>query len=396
MQTNAERPLLMLAYGFRPFFLLAGIYGTLAVAVWTAAYVGALPLPRTFSPMLWHGHEMLFGFTAAVLSGFLMTAIPNWTQSSPVSGGRLAALVALWFAGRLAFLMSDFLPAVVTAAVDLALIPTLAVMATAPIFAMRQKHNYFFPALLAAFFVADLLIHLEAMGLTAATAESGLYLAMYVVAMFLSLISGRIVPNFTAGALRMRGENVEARISMPLELSIVALMIAVAVADLVFDSAAAGGALALVVAGLLAFRMLKWNTGKILDTPLLWVLHLGVLWLATGFACLGLADLTGFVAKSTAFHALTIGAGGTMALGVMTRASLGHTGRPFVLAKPIPAAYILISLAAVTRVFAPAIMPSAYQAFIVAAGLMWAAAFAIFAIVYWPVLTGPRADGKPG
>lgn len=386
----------MLAYGFRPFFLLAGVYGTLIVAAWLAVYTGILPLPKTFPPMLWHGHEMLFGFTAAVLSGFLMTAIPNWTQSPPVSGGRLAVLITLWFAGRLAFLAADFLPAVVVAIADLALIPTLAVMATAPIIVRRQKHNYPFPALLTLFFVADLLVHLEAMGLTGATAVSGLYLAMYVVAMFLSLISGRIVPNFTAGALRMRGENVEARVSMPLELSIVASMIAVAVADLVFDAALVSGVLALVVAGLLGLRMRSWNTGRIMNEPLLWVLHLGALWLAVGFLCLGLADLTAFTAKSTAFHALTIGAGGTMALGVMTRASLGHTGRPFVLAKPIPIAYILISLAAVTRVFAPAVMPSAYQIFIVAAGLMWATAFAIFAVVYLPILTGPRADGKPG
>ncbi len=391
-----QRPIILLAHGFRPFFLLAGLYGALPVAVWLAAFGGALALPGAFSPMLWHGHEMLFGFATAALCGFLLTAVPNWTQTEAVKGGRLALLVVLWLAGRMAFFLADILPPAAVAAADILLIPVLAVMVGAPIFARRQKRNYFFPALLIALFAANSLFHLGNMGLISGAPESGLYLALYAFAMILSLISGRVVPNFTVSAIRLRGEEAEFRISMPLELSAFVAIAATAVADLSMDGGFFSGVLALVAAALLGLRMKNWHTGKSLGEPLLWVLHLGGAWLVLGFVSLGLADLTGVISKNTAFHALTIGAMGTMALGIMTRASLGHSGRPFILAKPIPAAYLLVSLAALARVAGPAAAPSAYQTFVMVAGLFWAAAFAIFTIVYWPILTQPRADGKPG
>lgn len=393
---SGSRPLTILSFGFRPFFLLAGLHGALSVAVWVAVYGGVLTFPGPLAPMLWHGHEMLFGFAMAVLSGFMLTASPNWTQTPPVTGGRLGLLVALWLAGRLAFVMADVLPAMVVAVADLLLAPTLAVVVAIPIFIRRQQRNYFFPVLLAVLFLANGLFHLEALGMAGGAAESGLFLAIYVFALMLSLVSGRIVPNFTAGALRLRGENVETKISMPVELSAFAAIAATAVADLAFDAAPVSGVLALVAAALLGLRMKNWHTFKTLDDPMLWVLHLGGVWLVVGFACMGVADLGGVVAKSTAFHALTIGAIGTMVLAVMTRAALGHTGRPFVVGKPIKAAYVLVSVAALSRVAGPALMPSGHEAFVIVAGLLWTAAFAFYTVVYWPILTGPRADGRPG
>jgi uncharacterized protein involved in response to NO len=206
----------------------------------------------------------------------------------------------------------------------------------------------------------------------------------------LTLLSGRMTPSFTANALSAKGEAAGVRSQPFVEKAAFLAIIATAAADLAGAGGWLGGVPAMAAAVLLALRMRYWATAKTFEQPILWVLHLAHAWLAVGFACRGLAGLTDVMPVSTALHALTIGAIGTMVLAVMTRASLGHTGRPLVVHRSITAAYVLVSLAAIVRIAAPLAGAEDYGNLVITAGLLWVAAFAIFSVVYWPILTGPR------
>ena len=391
-----NEPVTILSYGFRPFFLLAGVYGAFSLAAWLAAYAGWLVLSKTMAPVLWHGHEMLFGFAMAAATGFLLTAVPTWTKTPPERGGRLAFLVALWFAGRIAFWLQGVFPPPVVAMADLALIPAVIFFLIPPILGSGQRRNFFFLVFLILFFTANLLFHLDFLEVTGDTGFTGLKLALYTFILMMTVLSGRIIPSFTANALRIKNEDAEVRSEPLVEAAVFLAIIATAAADLAAAGGWLGGVPAVAAALALALRMRYWRTATTIDQPILWVLHLGHAWLVVGFACRGLAVLTDVMPASTALHALTIGAIGTMVLAVTTRASLGHTGRPLVIHRSIVAAYVLVTLAAIVRLAAPLAEVEYYGNLIIAAGLLWVAAFTIFSAVYWPILTGPRSDGLGG
>lgn len=391
-----KRPPILLAYGFRPFFLATGIYGLGVIAWWLAVHTGHAEVPTPFDPLLWHGHEMVFGFIAAAVGGFLLTAVPNWTTTAPATGKWLAPAVFAWLAGRLAIGLAGHLPYGVVAGVDLAYFPVLAFLVGRPILHAANPRHYAFPGLLVVLFAANLLMHLEIGGATAGTARPGLYLGIYVIALILALVAGRIVPNFTRNALRAQGIEASVETDERIEKGAIGALLLTAVVDVAGGSALATGFPTLVAGILFLLRMRKWQTGKVLGQPILWVLHLGHFWLGAGFAIKGLGDLTGFVPATTAFHGLFIGAFATMILAVMTRAALGHSGRPLVVARPIVLAYLLVSGATLLRVFGPALAPAHHGTWVVAAGFLWLTAFALFLAVYWPILTRPRLDGRPG
>lgn len=388
--------MIVLAYGFRPFFLLAGLYAAFSLVVFVAGLAGLPTVSRTLPMELWHGHEMLFGFVTAAAAGFLLTAVPSWTGSPPARGALLALPVVLWLAGRAAMLAVDALPPVVTAVADLPLIPVLLLMVGPRILGSGQRRNYIFLVLLVVLFAANLLFHLEALGVGGKSARFGLTLATYGYILMLSVIAGRVIPFFTTSALQQRGEDAGAQSSPVLEgLSLVA-MTAFMAGDLAGLDDTILGVLALATAAILLSRMVHWRSLGTLGDPVLWIIHLGYLWLPAGFALLGVAFLGGAVPVSTGMHALTAGAAGTIVLAMMTRASLGHTGRAMVVSRPIVGAYLLVTLAALVRVAAPLVPAIDYDVSIPVAGGLWATAFAVFTVVYWPVLTGPRFDGKPG
>ncbi len=384
----------ILARGMRPFFLLAGLYGAVSVAAWLGALAGLDGLPEALPPVLWHGHEMVFGFAVAAVCGFLLTAVPAWTGAAPVTGAPLAALVALWLAGRAAMWAADVLPPALVAVADLALLVVFGVVIGRVILASGQRRNFAFTVFLVLLVAANLLFHLELMG-AAGTGMFGLHLAGYVLALMVAVIGGRIVPNFTANAFRMAGVGIEVRTSATVDRLALAAIAATAIADLA-GGGILSGLLAAAAAVLLVLRMARWHTAKTLGQPILWVLHLGHGWLAAAFACKAAADLAGLLPASAAFHALTVGAVGTMVLGVMTRAALGHTGRPLVVAGPIVVAYLLVTVSALLRVLGPAALPGDIMTWSVASGVAWIAAFGTFTVVYWPVLTRRRVDGAPG
>jgi uncharacterized protein involved in response to NO len=267
------------ALGFRPFFLAAGIYAVLLMALWMLVLQGSFEL-GAWSPLVWHGHEMLFGFSVAVIAGFLLTAAQNWTGIRTPSGTPLAALFLLWLAGRLAFLIPGLPPAWV-AVVDLAFLPVLAWVLALPILKARQMHNYPFPIMLLVLTAANALVHLDRLGWTSDSASLGLHLGVYVVVTMIVVMGGRVIPSFTDNKLRTRARRwaVIERLVVPSTLA--AMLASLLAPDLILT------ALVAAIAALVHFiRLAGWYTNKFWAEPLLWVLHLGYAWIALGFALL--------------------------------------------------------------------------------------------------------------
>lgn len=383
----------LFAYGFRPFFLVAGLYGALAVPLWLASYAGGIDLAPALPPTLWHGHEMLFGYGTAVLAGFLLTAAPTWSGTAPVRGAALAGLLVLWLGGRLGLALGGQVPGMV-AAIDLAFLPALLV-AISPALQSAARHNLVFLPLLGVLTLANLASHLDALGLLVGIGSPALLIALDLFVLMIGLIGGRIVPAFTATALKAQGRPPTVRPFVLLDRLAIASLVAVLLADVIGVPVVAG-VVALLAALLNGLRMTGWATTKILREPIVWVLHLGYAWLAAGLAWKGLIILVGLAPPSEGLHGLAVGAVGTMTLAVMSRAALGHTGRPLRAPTPIVAAYLLVSSAALIRLAAPLLTSDLHLSAIFVSGLLWTAAFAVFSGIYVPVLICPRVDGKPG
>jgi uncharacterized protein involved in response to NO len=386
----------LFARGFRPFFLLAGLFGCALPIAWVAILLGWIRSPGGWTPIGWHGHEMLFGFVAAAIAGFLLTAVPTWTGRRALSGGGLAALVALWVAGRLAMSGTAWLHPAVASALDLAFLPVLAAVLAPGLLAARRLRNLGFVPILLALFAANLVFHLDAWGVLGGASSRGLRLAVDVVLLLLVVIGGRIIPTFTANALRRRGDPAPVRSRRWVEGLVVPGVLVVGLADLLMPRSPASGAAAAVAAGLVAARLAGWQGHRVLDDPLLWSLHLGYAWVAFGLAWVAASDLLGWPPPTVALHALTAGAFGTTILAVMSRVPLGHTGRPFAAIPGIPAAYALVGAGALLRTVGTAVWPGTALAMNAAAGLVWAVAFGVFTALYAPILTAPRVDGRPG
>ncbi len=383
------------AYGFRPFFLAAGLYALIAVGAWVfilatgRAPFGGIPAH------LWHGHEMLFGFIGAAVAGFLLTAVPSWTGSRGFAGAPLVALAALWLAGRLAFAGAGTLPWPVIAVAELSFLPLLAFLIGRSLLRERNRN---FPMLV----IVAVLWGIDAWFLQAAAAGDlagaglALRVGIGVVLVLLTVIGGRIGPAFTASALRVRGIAAQITTWKPVEVAVIGSMALAVVVDGVAPGSRAAGVVALFAAIAQAVRLSGWRSLRTLDAPIVWVLHAAYAWLPLGLLLKAVHLLTGAPWAAQWLHALTIGAAATMIMAVMTRASLGHTGRPLVVGRSIALAYALLLGAAVVRVFGPALVPASYLGTVEAAAILWIAAFAIYVIVYAPVLTLERADGKPG
>jgi uncharacterized protein involved in response to NO len=367
--------------------------------VWLALWQGLVPAAGPWAGPRWHGHEMIFGFALAGVAGFLLTAVPNWTETPRLHGTPLAALAGLWVLGRVALAASATLPPVLVAVLDLAFLPGLAWpigrVLVARARATRNPRNLVFLLLFAILWSADLLTHLEALGVTADTAATGLVLGRDTLLLMIGVMGGRIIPAFTRNALRSRGEDAPIRSAGAVEALALGGLAAMLVADLAWGEGVAAGAAALVAALASGARLALWRPLRTAGQPILWVLHLGYAWLVAGLALKALAGLTDWVPAMAAMHALTAGAIGTMLLAVMSRVALGHTGRPLKVGGATVWAYVLLALAAALRVAAP-FAAVAYAPLVVASGLLWSLAFALFTAPYLPILILRRADGRPG
>jgi uncharacterized protein involved in response to NO len=372
--------------GFRPFFLLAGAFAVVIVPLWLAVLSGLLTPGRYLDAFAWHSHEMVFGFTTAVIAGFLLTAVGNWTQRETVVGRPLVLLAALWLAGRVALLAP--IPGALIAAIDLAFLPAFGVAIARPLLSTKNRRNYVMLGVVGALWLADLAVHLDALGLLPGLRRRGALLAVDVIVLLVVIVTGRIVPMFTKNATGVTTVRGEPR----LDAIAIASVVLVAAAEAAMPDHAATRALLGLAALATAARAVPWATSKVLRVPLLWILHAGYAWVPVGFALRALG-----APAAVATHALTLGAIGSLTLGMMARVSLGHSGRPLAVGRPMTASFACLTLAALTRVGGALLVPaSAYRATLFASGALWTLAFAIFLGVYAPILTSTRVDGKPG
>jgi uncharacterized protein involved in response to NO len=379
------------ALGFRPFFLLAGVVVVLFVPLWLWL------LPTAGNPSLyypdglnWHRHEMLFGFAAAVIAGFLLTAVHNWTNLPTPTGWPLLGLVILWLAGR--WLPFTPLPGLVIAVVDLLFTLILALLLAWPIVRAKQLNNQIFPLILLLLTGANAMVHLEILGVTRNTATTGIMAALLLSTWVVVVMGGRVIPFFieraTQGFERKSWKSIEW-----LSLATMVLLLVAVFLDL------PGGfqAICAFAAALVhLIRLAGWYTHQLWKTPLIWVLWLGYLWMVIGFALHGLA-LFQQLPMTLAIHAYTVGGLGVLTLGMMARVAIGHTGRMMQLTSvSMVWAFVLVNLAALVRVFLPLVMMKSYIITVMIAGTLWVAGFLIFVIIYWPILTQPRIDNRPG
>ena len=376
----------ILHYGFRPFFFLGSLYAGLAIPAWLGAYIGGIEISGPFVALHWHAHEMLFGYLGAVIAGFILTAIPNWTGRLPLSGMPLLALVGLWLAGRASCLLVPD-PWLAMAA-DLAFPFALGFAIWREVVAGRNWKNAPVAVMITLFSCANAADHLANQGIL--DHDFGQRLALAVAAMLIALIGGRIVPSFTRNWLAREGAAVLPAPFGRIDKAALATTAAAMLGRVAFPETVAVGALLCAAGVLVALRLARWRGLATVGEPILFVLHVGYGWLAVSLSFLGLATLFPAIPHSAALHALTTGAIGTMTLAVMTRASLGHTGRVIVADRAVVAMYVMVSAGAALRVAAP-FFDRWYTIALGLGGALWSAAFLLFAVHYAPVLWGRRA-----
>jgi len=372
--------------GFRPFYLLASAFAAASVGLWAAQFAGWLGRPYLPSP-LWHAHEMLFGFTLAVVVGFLFTAGRNWTNRPTPTGAKLAALAALWLAGRVLVLTPFGWPAaIVNAAFPFAAAVALAI----PFWASRNRRNYFFVGLLALMGLANLAIHLSQLGVLELPAWLGVQIALDAVLFIMAVMGGRVIPMFTNNGVPGAGAVRHAAVERAALVSVMVLL----AADVLQWKGAALAAIALFGALAHGLRLALWRPWKTWRTPMVWVLHAAYAWIALHLA-LRAAAAVGWVGDSIATHALTVGAIGALVIGMMTRTARGHTARALRADRFDVASYALVLLAALLRVLPPLVAPAWLMHSVIASALCWSVGFGLFAVRYWPALSRPRLDGRP-
>lgn len=370
-----------LSYGFRPFFFGAGLWAACGILLWLPQYYGSFALPTAFGALDWHIHEMLFGYVAATVAGFLLTAVPNWTGRLPVNGAPLAALAALWVAGRVAMATSALIGPPLAAVIDIAFLVALAGVAAREIVAGKNWRNLRVLVVVSALAAGNILFHVEA--IRSGAADYGVRLSIGAVILLITLVGGRIVPSFTNNWL---ARNNPGRLPVPFA-RFDALCIAAGAAALVAWTVApldAVSGVLLAAAGCAHLaRLVRWAGDRTIANRLVLVLHVAYVFVPAGFLLLAAAVFVPAIVPSAGIHAWTAGAIGLMTLAVMTRASLGHTGHALVASAGTQAIYALAFIAALLRVAAAL----TGQAMLVdLAGLVWIAAFAGFLLAYGPLL----------
>lgn len=376
------------ALGFRPFFLLAGLAALLLIALWGWMYGGSHLLVNYYGFIGWHSHEMLFGYSSAVVTGFLLTAVRNWTGVQTLRGAPLAALAAVWLAGRLVPFLP--LPAWLIAGVDLSFLPLFAIALATPLLRARHYKSLMFVAIIATLFAGNLLIHLQLLGLTGGGGRAGTYLAVYLTLLTVVIMGGRVIPFFTEKGLPPGFARREWRW---VERLAPAGVVLAGVTDILWPGSPLFAACALLAAVANGWRLAGWYHRGIWRVPLLWVLQLGYAWLVAGFGLMALGAM-GWFPPLQALHALTVGAIGGISLGMMARVTLGHTGRMLVPPPAMTWAFALLYLATAARVFLPLWL--APQPAIAVSAALWAGAFLLFVVLYAPMLLRARVDGQPG
>lgn len=379
--------------GFRPFYLFAAIFAVVAVPAWLLSFVIGMPLGDYLHNVAWHSHEMIFGFAPAVIAGFLLTAVRNWTGQATPTGAALAGLVILWLLARVLMLSG---PAHAAAIVDVLFLPALAVAVAIPIWRSRNTRNYKVLAVLAVLTLANTCYHLASLNLMPVVfVRVSMMAALDVMAILIAIIGGRVIPAFIGNAI----EQAEPRHVAGVELIAVGSLVVILILGVlnVWMPVSAGIWLAVLAIGAAGqgVRLSLWQPLRARGNPLLWMLPVAYAWLPITLALRALA-LFDIVPISAAFHALTIGAIASLMVAMMMRSALGHTGRPLAAGPAEISVFVLLQLAAIVRVLASSIASGAYREAMIISGVLWTLAFVAFLSRYWVILTRPRIDGRAG
>lgn len=374
--------------GFRPFYLCAALYAAVGIPLWLAAWSGTPAGPADMPPMWWHMHEMVFGFAATVVIGFLLTAARAWTGRPTPTGPALAGLVALWVLARLLFQAGQTGAAI---AVEVLLIVLAAAAILRVLVADGNRRNYFVVVILGGLAAMDLAFALALADVIAWSPDGPLHAALYLIVMLTAVFGGRVVPAFTANALA----GLRQYRRRWLDTTAVAAALVALLAQLVLGDGALVATLAAIAALAHAARLAGWNPLATRGRPILWIMHAAYVWMPIGFALLAAAALD-LVPRPLALHAFSVGLIGGLIIAMITRTALGHTGRPLQAGRSETAMYALVMVAAVVRVFGPLLLPGLAASLYTISGLAWSAAFVLYLVVYGPRLSRPRIDGRPG
>lgn len=392
-QRRAYNGPIFFSLGFRPFFFGAGLWAAVAMTLWVVFLAAGLDVPSHLSGVDWHLHEFVFGYTSAVIAGFLLTAVPNWTGRMPVMGWPVAALAGLWLAGRVALLFSAYLPPFLAPVIDMSFIVVLALILAREIVAGKNWRNLKVLIILALIGGANGLFHYEA--ITAAGFDGyGIRAGVGLIIMLIMVVGGRIIPSFTRNWLMRQPKG---RLPAPMDGFDKATMAASAVALLLWISmpeAVATRPLAALAGVLNLLRLSRWAGWRTLPEPLLAILHIGFFFIPYGFLTIAAGDLLpGWSRASQIPHAFTAGAIGLVTLAMLTRTSLGHSGRPLAASKTVTAIYALVLLGVLTRMageFLPDVEPLLH-----AAATFWILGFGLFAVSFVPIFFKPRVQKTP-
>ncbi len=382
--------------GFRIFFLSAAGFAVLAMAVWVGWFAldGTVDLPTAMPAFQWHAHEMIFGYGGAALGGFLLTAVPSWTGGASAPHRFIGAAFLLWLLGRLAMWGSGALPPLAVAMADLAFVPVLAANIATQLLARPKPQQMIFLASLMFLWAANLFCHLEWLGVLPDGVERGLRAGLLTLAGMITILGGRVTPGFTRNAMVQAGR-LDRHPANPAPIAVLAIAPVLALPPALLLGLPEGliAALALISGTAGLARVALWRGAWTVTRPILWTLHLSYGFNAAGLVAYGAAQL-GFGSEVAALHLLAIGGVGGMTLAILSRATLGHSGRPLVAPKAVAAAYVLLPLAAVARV-AGSTFPAIYTPASLTAGVLWLAAFALTLAALLPAWALPRPPRAP-
>ena len=386
----------ILRLGFRPFFLAGAIFSMLSLIIWGAILSGTITMQPFAGGLWWHMHEMLFGFGGAIVAGFLLTAVQNWTGQRGISGGLLLALFLLWLAGRLVLLFPHYLPSAAVILIDLSFLPAVAWLLARPILKVKQYRNLFFVPLLTLFTLANAAMYMASAGLAGFELLNSAFIAVMLMALLMSVMAGRVVPMFTANGTKTTKVLPLVWLEKSSAISLLVIILLLSVHPFVAITPWVLGCLFMLAGLLQAIRWLRWKPWITLAVPLLWSIHLAMFFIWTGLFSIGLSYIISVTFTSNLWHLLTIGGMGGLILAMISRVSLGHTGRMLTPPKTMSLAFTSIYLATLVRVFGPIIWPEYYLTSINISIAFWLVAFGLFVLHYGPMLFKPRVDGRPG
>jgi len=385
--------MVLFALGFRPFYLLAGVFALLALPVWIATYTGALQWGGHMQGMNWHIHEMVFGFAPAVMAGFLLTAVKNWTGLPTPTGAKLAGLVLLWVAARIANVTG---PTILSVVLDVSFLPVLGVALAIPIWRSQNRRNMKILGVLSALTLANLVWHLASLGIVSPALMNVSYItAIDIITILMAIVAGRVIPAFTAGAVPgSKPRHVKA-----IEVVALATLVLIVLGDvlgvwIVLSKQIWFTLFALAAAAHLV-RLWLWQPLSTRHNALLLMLPVAYAWIPISLALRAASQITN-LSPAAATHALTVGAMSSLMMAMMTRSALGHSGRALAATWVENSVFWLLQTTAIVRVGATLAPMVLYRDAMFVSAFLWTLAFAIFVFGYWKILTQPRVDGKPG